>query len=104
MLCSCGELGSYLCGQMLELNETLYARFDDFPAGETWALGDNPTVSVLMQSSQRINWHREKAPHILDDGAYAPNEKGKEIRVYDSVDVRMTLEDMLSKLRICYGN
>ncbi len=98
----CGELGNYLCQQMLDLNDTLCSRPGDFPAGETWALGDNPTVSVLIQSPLRINWHTEKAPAFLDDGTYVPNENGKEIRVYDNVDVRMTMEDMFWKLSTCY--
>ena len=99
----CGEAGAYLCQQLLELNEILCSRPGDFPAGETWALGDNPTVSVLMQSPQRINWHMEKAPALGEDGTYLPNENGKPIRVYDSVDVRMTMEDLFTKLKLCYG-
>lgn len=100
----CGEIGEYLCRQLLEFNAMMCALpgQTDFPAGESWCLGDNPTVSVLLQSPQRACWHTEKAPIINDDMSYSPNQNGKAIRVYDSVDTRMTLEDMYIKLARCY--
>ena len=39
-----------------------------------------------------------------DDLTYAPNPEGRLIRVYDSIDVRMTLEDLFAKLSLAYGN
>ena len=102
-----GEIGAYLCEQMLTLNEwygrvTAGKRYD-FPHGESWSIGDNPTVSVLLQNKSLKCWHIETAPQIGDDGSYTPNPGGKPIRVYDWVDVRMTLEDLYAKLRLCYG-
>ena len=35
----------------------------------------------------------EKAPYINDDLTYSPNPNGKEIRVYDAIDTRMTIDD-----------
>lgn len=100
-----GEIGAYLCRQMLELNEYFgqAPMRIPFPHGESWTLGDNPTISVLLQSESRVCWHTEKAPYIQDDLTYAPNPDGKEIRVYDAVDTRMTLEDFFSKLKLCFG-
>ena len=46
----------------------------------------------------RGNWHMEHAPLIKEDLTYAENPNGKMIRVYDSIDVRFTLEDFFSKL------
>lgn len=98
----CGKVGDYLCQQMLDLNEKGGAVPGDFPHGESWCLGDNPTVSVLLQNAQRICWHMEKAPYINDDGSYSEGQIDRLIRVYDSVDSRLTLEDMFHKLAICY--
>jgi purine nucleosidase len=100
-----GDIGAYLCKQMLELND-FYGKAPlgiPFPHGESWGLGDNPTISVLLQNEGRVCWHIEKAPYINDDLTYSNNPLGKEIRVYDTVDTRMTLEDFFSKLKICYG-
>ncbi len=100
-----GKIGAYLCEQMLALND-YYGQAPmriPFPHGESWSLGDNPTISVLLQSETRVCWHTEKAPFINNDLTYAPNPNGREIRVYDSVDTRMTLDDLFSKLKLCYG-
>lgn len=102
----CGAIGEYLCEQMFEYNEKLgsnpeFAKMA-WPHGETWCIGDNPTIGVLLQCGERISWHMEKAPFIQDDCSYLPNPKGKEIRVYDTFDTRMTVNDMFAKLSLCY--
>ena len=99
----CGEIGAYLCQQMLDFNEKMGNTPNGFPHGETWSIGDNPTVSVLLQGSERVCWHMEHAPYINDDYSYTMREDSKMIRVYDSVDTRLTLSDLFSKLRLCYG-
>ena len=100
----CGVVGAYLCEQMFAFNTKMgeLGGRSPFPHGETWCIGDNPTVSVLLQSSERCCWHLEKAPFINDDLSYTPNPNGKEIRVYDSVDTRLTISDLFAKLDICY--
>ena len=50
----------------------------------------------------RGNWHMERAPIIREDLTYHANPDGKLIRVYDSIDVRMTLEDLFCKLELAY--
>ena len=52
----------------------------------------------------RGNWHMEHAPIIKEDLTYQANPDGKLIRVYDSIDVRMTLEDLYAKLALAYAN
>jgi purine nucleosidase len=103
----CGALGEYLCEQMFALNDKLgnspHMANRAFPHGETWCIGDNPTLTVLMQNGERISWHMEKAPHIEEDTTYTPNPEGKEIRVYDSIDTRMSISDLFAKLDLCYG-
>ena len=95
----CGALGRYLYEQLEE-----YALHSDEPwdlrKGENWCLGDSPTVGVLLQCGWRGNYHTEKAPRIADDMRYLPDPEGRDIRVYDSVDVRMILEDFYAKLSL----
>ena len=45
----------------------------------------------------------QPAPDLLDDLTYGWNPDGRLIRVYDSIDVRMTLEDLFCKLELAYG-
>jgi hypothetical protein len=101
----CGKIGAYLFEEMIEVND-FYGKVPmriPFPHGESWCLGDNPTVAVLLQGEERRCWHTEKAPFINDDYTYAPNQSGKEIRVYDSIDTRLTADDLFAKLELCYG-
>ena len=51
----------------------------------------------------RFNYHMQKAPWINDDMSYGESKSEKEIRVYDSVDVRLILTDFYSKISLCYG-
>jgi hypothetical protein len=95
----CGAVGRYLYDEMEEYN-----LHTDEPAdlrrGENWCLGDSPVVGALMGCGWRGNFHAETAPLIADDMRYLPNPGGKEIRVYDYVDVRMILEDFYAKLSL----
>jgi hypothetical protein len=99
----CGKIGKYLAEEMLALND-FYGNLPQnhpFPHGESWIVGDQPTVSVLLQHSGH-DWHIEKAI-INDDLTYAPAPNGREIRVCDGVDRRTTLDDFFAKLQLCYG-
>ena len=95
----CGRVGKYLYNQMEEYNLHNDEPYD-LRKGENWCLGDSPVVGALLQCSWRGNFHPRTAPLIADDMSYLPNPGGKEIRVYDSVDVRMILEDMYAKLAL----
>ncbi len=96
----CGRVGKYLYEEMEEYN-LRSAEPEDLRRGENWCLGDSPVVGALLGCGWRGNFHSETAPLIADDMRYLPNPGGKEIRVYDYVDVRMILEDMYAKLRLC---
>jgi len=102
----CGAIGEYLCQQMFDFNDKTAAasgaELRDFPHGETWVIGDNPTLSVLLQSAKLKCWHTEKAPLLNDDLTYAPNPKGKDIRVYDLIDTRLSISDFYAKMELCY--
>ena len=95
----CGAVGRYLYSEIEEYN----LDNDDAPGlrnGENWSLGDSPVVGALLGCGWRENYHMETAPRIADDMTYLPNPGGKDIRVYDYVDVRFILEDMFAKLAL----
>ncbi len=98
----CGELGQYLFEQLVAQNLQDYNPHFLLRTGENWTLGDNTTIAVLLMNAFRGNWHMAAAPIINDDMTYTPNPEGKAIRVYDSIDVRMTLEDLFAKLALAY--
>lgn len=100
----CGKLGEYLVEQLQEINLQRGNAFPgDWPHGESWCLGDNPCVSVLLEGAARKDYHMEAAPVIGDGLSYTGRLTGREIRVYDAVDTRLTLEDFFAKMKICYG-
>lgn len=44
----------------------------------------------------------EHAPHINEDMTYTLASDGKLIRVYDTIDNRLTMGDLFAKLELCY--
>ena len=95
--------GRYLFEQLLEMNRILSPFQRIGRNGGNWCLGAQPTAAVLLQNGDRKNYHMEKAPLIRDDFKYQRNPEVKDIRVYDSVDARMLLDDFYAKLRLCFG-
>ena len=100
----CGEIGRYLCDTMFAVNDWYgqVTRRLSFPHGEVWSIGDQPTVSVLLQSPSGSRCHIEKAPKINDDMTYTQDPDGKDVLVFDDIDNRMTMEDLFAKLALCY--
>ncbi len=100
----CGEIGKYLFENLVALNEKL-ADVPHWPHGELWGLGDQGVIAVLMQESERVdNFHMIPAPRInVEDMTYDLNSGNREIRVYDYIDYRITLEDMFAKLALNFG-
>lgn len=101
----CGRVGEYLAQQMFRVNEWYgkVPRRLDFPHGEVWSIGDQPTVSVLLENPGGRQYHVERAPRINDDMTYSVNETGKDIWVFDGIDRRLTIDDFFMKLALCYG-
>lgn len=99
----CGEIGQYLFENLTQLNERL-ADIPHWPHGELWGLGDQGVIAVLMQESERVdNFTMIPAPKIDPETmAYDLNSGYREIRVYDYIDYRITLEDFFVKLAINY--
>jgi len=101
----CGYVGRLLADRMIEVNE-FYGKIPmrlDFPHGEVWSIGDQPTVSVLLENASGQDYRLLPAPIINDDMTYTLNSEGKTIRVYNSFDRRLTMDDFFAKLRLCYG-
>lgn len=94
-----GRIGAYLFAQMVELNDRL-GENPGFPHGESWCLGDQPTVGLLLEDRGREHYTLTPAPRIGPDMRYAPNPSGHPIRVYHTLDVRMTMEDFYAKLAL----
>lgn len=100
----CGKLGDYLVQQLIDLNTRRGSTYPgDWPHGEVWCLGDNPTVTALLEGPARTDFHEQNAPRIADDLSYEGKIPDRKIRVYDSIDARLTIQDLFAKLQLCYG-
>ncbi len=99
----CGELGKYLFRQMVDFNTALGGN-PAWPHGETWCIGDQPTVGVLLEDKDRNHYTMKTAPRVAPDMRYLHDTGYREIRVYHTIDARLTLEDFYAKLKLCYGS
>lgn len=100
----CGEIGEYLFRQMVEFNERVAKIWNGpWPHGEIWGLGDQGTIAVLMEELEKVNYDLIPAPRIAEDMTYIHGKENREIRVYKTLDARLTLEDFFAKLALNYG-
>jgi inosine-uridine nucleoside N-ribohydrolase len=103
-MAAAGPLGDYLYTS-LDGIRTLAATAG-LNIGETYILGDNPLVLLTaLQSSFQADpsssaYATVRAPRITADGQYAPDEDGRDIRVYTRLDTRLMLEDLYAKLAL----
>lgn len=95
----CGAIGYYLCQQLHEHAHTAQPRGNPFRSGETWVLGDNPAVGLILYE-HRFCFEWRCAPQINADMTYHHTDRNRPIRVYQSIDSRLILEDMYAKLRL----
>ena len=72
--------------------------------GETWCIGDQPTIGVLLEDKERQNYTLRPAPRVRPDCTYEALPGARNIRVYHTTDVRLTLEDFYAKLALHFGN
>lgn len=99
----CGEIGDYLFRQMVDFNNRMHF-FQSWPHGESWGLGDQGTVTVLLEENNRGNYDWLPAPRISNEMYYIHKQNNRPIRVYHTLDARFTLEDFYAKLAINYKN
>lgn len=95
----CGEIGKYLCDQLEAHSYEDQPRTASFRTGETWVLGDNPSVGLMLYE-HRNSFEYISAPFISSDMAYIHQTRNRPIRVYKSIDSRVILEDMYCKLAL----
>ncbi len=98
-----GATGAYLTQSITQL----MARLKSFhPMGEVYILGDSPLVLLTaLQSGFEPDpassyYEIRQAPAIAADGTYRYQPKGRPIRVYSRIDVRLMFADMVAKLKI----
>ncbi len=96
-----GEIGKYLFRQLVEFNDAMGHNLA-WPRGESWCLGDSPTIA-LMLDSQDFYYDWVPAPIITQDLRYVHNQNNRPIRVYNQVDVRFLLEDFFCKMQLNYS-
>lgn len=95
---SAGALGKFLSSHLERVQQTVRANL-----GETYVLGDSPLVTVTaLQSSfepdsASSNYVLRPTPRLTPEGTYAPFAQGRPMRVYTSIDTRLTLADMFIK-------
>lgn len=95
----CGAIGEYLCEQLDQHAFEDGPRQSDFRTGETWVLGDNPTVGLLLYE-HRFDFDWVNAPLVTHDSTYVPDVRNRPIRAYRRIDSRLILEDMYAKLAL----
>ena len=94
-----GEIGRYLFEQLNEYAQEPEARNNSFRSGETWVLGDSPTIGVLLYED-RFEYDWVTAPLFGADMQYIHTPLNRPIRVYRRIDSRLILEDFFSKLAL----
>ena len=94
-----GEIGKYLLDQLVEHSYDDTPRKSSFRTGESWVLGDNPSVGLILYE-QRHCFDWIQAPLIADNMSYVHTKTNRPIRVYRTIDARLILEDMFSKIEL----
>lgn len=99
-----GKIGEYLVDQMETFNDWASNKFPNinWPKGESWSLGDNPAVSVLLDEHEYGYKEQPVSVFDLKSLEYKKYKSNKKVRVYQYVDPRFTLEDMFSKIAMAY--
>lgn len=96
-----GEIGAYLCDQLMEHAMTEGPRKSAFRSGECWVLGDSPAVGLILYED-RFSFEWKQAPAVGADMNYIHTQRFRPIRVYKKIDSRLILEDLYSKLELFY--
>jgi len=99
-----GKMGEYLTSEVERMMKASIKY--NFNIGETYIVGDSPLVLLTaLQSSfepdpSSSTYVLRPSPIINAQGLYEVNRKGRNIRVYNQLDVHSLLEDFYSKLSL----
>ncbi len=99
----CGEIGAYLLKQLNAHAHEPSPRKSAFRTGETWVLGDNPAVGLILYE-HRFLYDCIPAPTITAEMNYVQTGLNPPIRVYRSIDSRLILDDLFAKLALYARN
>lgn len=91
-----GELGAHLYQRVVDFNEQNASKFWVLP--DVWSLGDNVAVAAVLYDFYMHSEERP-APAIAEDGTYLLGNE-RPIRVYEHVDARLIMDDLLCKLEL----
>lgn len=94
-----GEIGKYLFEQLLEEAAKPSSLGSSFRTGETWVLGDSPSIGLILYE-HRFAFDWVQAPVITADMQYLQTYRNRPIRVYNRIDSRLILEDFYAKLAL----
>lgn len=97
-LLPCGKVGKYLFDELQQVGME-----NDWPCGESWALGDSPAPALALNPNCG-RYTYENAPVISEDKKYSGFVNEHIIRVYHSIDSRYILEDFFAKLLLNFGH
>lgn len=104
-LAPAGRLGALLLSQINRIDALARKARAPFNLGlgETYILGDSPLVTLTaLQSSFEADsassaYVVRSTPRITGDGTYEARADGRPMRIYQRIDLRLTLEDMFIK-------
>jgi inosine-uridine nucleoside N-ribohydrolase len=95
-----GKIGWYLFKQLTDFNMA-YGESPEWPYGESWNLGDTPTIAVMLNPMD-FAWEWITAPLFTQDMYYVRCPQNRSIRIYKDLDARYVLEDFFAKLQLNY--
>jgi hypothetical protein len=90
------------------LGRWLYERFTSPPdfvdLGGAWPLGDSPLVLVTAISTESSRFREAAGRRIGTDLRYGAEIPNRTIRIYETVDARLTWADFVARLRLAAGH
>lgn len=109
----CGRIGEHLFRNLVNYNNSESA---GWTKGESWSLGDSPAIALALNPDCG-HYHYALAPYVAEDTSSVERleasrrEGAREcfhsrplVRMYDDIDSRYVLEDLIAKLELAYGN
>lgn len=99
-----GRLGTFLLAELDKVRAFVSSNL-----GETYILGDSPLVTLTaLQSpfepdSSSSHYVVRPTPRIDTTGRYLPRAGGRPMRIYRTIDTRLTIEDMFAKFAMQGG-